>query len=136
MGTGFLEVVATAALGAMPIAGARVVIFSGESALYELFTDESGTTETVPLDAPPREITLDPNHGGIPYFVFNVRAEMDGFASVTVHDVKILDGETSILPVLMTPAIEPGEPLEIWTPPHNLAPLPPMTSSVRSAGLQ
>ncbi|MCL2197591.1 MAG: carboxypeptidase-like regulatory domain-containing protein [Defluviitaleaceae bacterium] len=122
MGRGFLKVVTTAALGGMPIVGASVTVFNGEEILHELTTNESGLTEIVALEAPARALTLDPSYEGIPYSVCNVRAEAHGFATVTIHDVKILDGETSILPVIMTPEITPGDPIDLWTPPHNLTP--------------
>ena len=122
MGTGYLKVVTTAALGGMSIVGARVCVLVGEDVLHELTTDDCGITEIVALEAPPRALSLDPNYEGTPYSVCDVRTQMHGFSTITVHDVKILDGETSILPVLMTPCIEPGEPISLWVPPHNLAP--------------
>jgi hypothetical protein len=120
MGTGFLEVVTTAAFGGMPIVGARVAVLSGDTVLYELVTDESGITETVALEAPPAALTLDPDFDGIPYSVCDVRVEAEGFVTVTIHDVEILDTETSILPVNMNPSMQEGEFKEIFTPPHNL----------------
>ncbi|MCL2577447.1 MAG: spore cortex-lytic protein [Defluviitaleaceae bacterium] len=120
MGTGFLEVVVTAAFGAMPIVGARVTIFSGDTVLYELVTDESGLTETVALEAPPLSLTLDPDFDGIPYSVCDVKVEAEKFITVTIHDVEIFDTETSILPVNMSPAQYAGETVELFIPPHNL----------------
>ncbi|MCL2388379.1 MAG: peptidoglycan-binding protein [Defluviitaleaceae bacterium] len=120
MGTGFLEVVATTALGGMPVVGARVTVLSGESILYELITDESGLTDTVALEAPAKELTLDVNFDGIPYSVCDVLVEAEGFKKVKVHDVEILDTETSILPVHMTPALDKDDCEDYYTPPHNL----------------
>ena len=120
MGTGFLEVVTTTAYDGLPIAGAQVTILSGETVLYELVTDESGLTETVALEAPPVELTLDVNFEGIPYSVCDVLVQAEGFVTVRIHDVEILDTETSILPVHMTPVMEGEENQEIFIPPHNL----------------
>jgi hypothetical protein len=120
MGTGFLEVVTTTALGGMPVVGARVTVFSGDTVLYELVTDESGLTDTVALEAPARELSEDVNYYGIPYSVCDVKAEAEGFITVKIHDVEILDTETSILPIHMTPAMEKGEFQDLFIPPHNL----------------
>ncbi|MCL2225835.1 MAG: carboxypeptidase-like regulatory domain-containing protein [Defluviitaleaceae bacterium] len=120
MGTGFLEVVTGAAFGGMPVVGAKVTVLSEESVLYELVTDESGLAETVALEAPPKELSLDPDFDGVPYSVCDVRAEAKGFVTVTIRDVEILDTETSILPINMTPAVQEGESVELFTPTHNL----------------
>jgi hypothetical protein len=120
MGTGYLEVVATTALGGMPVVGARVTVLSGDEILYELITDESGLTETVALEAPPVEQTLDVNFEGVPYSVCDVKIEAEGFVTVLIRDVEILDTETSLLPVHMTPAFGNEEFYEFITPPHNL----------------
>jgi len=136
MGTGFLEVFVTTAYGGMPIVGAKVTVFSGDNILYELVTDESGLTETVPLEAPAKELTLDPNFDGVPYSVCDVKVEAENYATVTTRNVEILDTETSILPVYMLPALNEGEDIERVIPPHNLVSdearsmeIPPETST-------
>ena len=120
MGTGFLEVVTTTANGALPVPNARITVFNGENILYELVTDENGIAETVPLEAPAVELTLDPEYMGIPYSVVDVKAEAEGFTTMIIHDIEILDTETSILPIDMPPSLEEGSVVELYTPPHNL----------------
>ncbi|MCL1842681.1 MAG: carboxypeptidase-like regulatory domain-containing protein [Defluviitaleaceae bacterium] len=120
MGTGFLEVVVFTALGGLPIAGAKVTVLSGEDILYSLTTNESGLTETVALEAPAKELTLDENFNGFPYSVCDVKIEAPGFITTTVHGIQILDTETSILPVHMSPAEAQGHPIDLITPPHHL----------------
>ena len=120
MGTGFLEVVTTTAEEGLPVVGARVSVLSGDSVLYQLVTDESGLTDTVPLEAPARELTLDVNFEGVPYSVCDVKVEADNFMSVFIRGVEILDGETSILPVFMVPSLEDGQGYTLDIPPHNL----------------
>ena len=87
---------------------------------YELVTDENGQTKAVSLEAPAIALTLDPEYNGIPYSICDVKAEAEGFTTVIVHGVEILDTETSILPLHMTPLLETGEVNEYYTPPHNL----------------
>jgi len=120
MGTGYLEIAATTALGGLPIPGARVTVLSGDEILYEMFTDKSGVTEKVALEAPEKELTLDENFDGIPYSVTNVKVEAENYVTVTVYDVEIFDTETSILPVYMTPVTYAGENVEYYTPLHKL----------------
>ncbi|MCL1863275.1 MAG: peptidoglycan-binding protein [Defluviitaleaceae bacterium] len=120
MGTGFLEVVTITALGGLPIVGAKITVFSGDEILYSLVTNESGITEIVALEAPPKALTLDANFDGVPYSVCDVKAEAEGFVTVTIYDVEILDTETSILPIHMSPALEKGEAVDLYTPEHNL----------------
>jgi len=120
MGTGFLEIVATTASGALPVTQARVTVSSGESVLYELVTDESGITEAVPLEAPTREHSLNVNYEGVPYSVCDVKVEAVGFATTIIYGVKILDTETSILPINLLPALEDKQMIELDIPAHNL----------------
>ncbi|MCL2373302.1 MAG: peptidoglycan-binding protein [Defluviitaleaceae bacterium] len=120
MGTGFLQVLAVAADGAMPVAGANVTVYNESGTLFRVKTDVSGVAETVSLEAPARELTLDPNFDGIPYSEYDVKVEATGYATAIVHDVEILDGETSILPVNLLPSLEDGRVAEYNTPPHNL----------------
>ena len=120
MGTGFLEVITSTGGGTLPVPNARITVFNGENILYELVTDENGIAETVPLEAPAVELTLDPEYMGIPYSVVDVKAEAEGFTTMIIHDVEILDTETSILPIDMPPSLEEGNVIELYTPPHNL----------------
>ena len=120
MGTGFLEVVTTTAEEGLPVVGARVTVLSGDEVLYQLVTDESGLAEAVALEAPARELTLDINFEGVPYSVCDVKVEAENYMNVFIRGVEILDGETSILPIFMTPSLEEGQSYELIVPPHNL----------------
>ncbi|MCL1845278.1 MAG: peptidoglycan-binding protein [Defluviitaleaceae bacterium] len=135
-GVGFLQVNTITAYDALPIAGAKITILSGDEVLYELVTDESGLAEKVALEAPEKALTLDPNFDGVPYSVCDVRAEANGFTTITIHDIQILDTEVSILPIHMEPATTPGETTDLYTPPHHLIwsddrkmDIPPATST-------
>ncbi|MCL2514034.1 MAG: carboxypeptidase-like regulatory domain-containing protein [Oscillospiraceae bacterium] len=63
MGTGYLTVKVGMANEAAPIEGANVVIkqMDGQT-LFTLRTDASGRTETVPLYAPDKSLTLNPDY--------------------------------------------------------------------------
>jgi len=120
MGTGFLKVVTSTANSALPVPNAKITIFNGDNILYELVTDESGSSETVPLEAPAVELTRDPDFYGVPYSICDVKAEAEGFTTIIVHGVEILDTETSVLPIDLPPSLEEGTTIEYASPPHNL----------------
>jgi len=132
MATGFLKVIVSAASGNIPIGWARVTILNGEIILYELATDESGSTAPIPLETPPADFSLVPMEEE-PYSTYTARIEAEGFGTVIVRGVEILGGETSILPVNMKPG---GDAEEIIIPPHDLvgekntAPAPVQARSV------
>jgi len=117
MATGFLKVIVSTASGVIPIGGARVTILYGEIVLYELATDENGSTAPIPLETPPVDFSLIPTDEA-PYATYTVKTTAEGFGAVTVYGVEILGGETSLLPVNMVPG---DESVEITIPTHELA---------------
>ncbi|MDR0272650.1 MAG: hypothetical protein LBI27_04970 [Clostridiales bacterium] len=142
MGTGFLEVVVETAYDGMPIKGAKVTVMSGDTVLYDLVTDESGLTEKVALEAPDAALANDVNYEGIPYSVVDLKVEAKGFITLKLIDEQILDTETSIVYVHMTPAMENEKYAEAIIPPHCLVsgghqsevpPIPPETSAAEEA---
>ncbi|MCL2081074.1 MAG: peptidoglycan-binding protein [Oscillospiraceae bacterium] len=109
MGKGKLKVTLYLGDEARPVGNVKVLIknpVSGDT-LYELTADENGVTPSVELDAPDRENSLDP-YGSMPRSGrYDVHVPpQKGYKHVIVHGVDIFDGETSILPVQMHPAIE------------------------------
>ncbi len=54
MATGYLQVELYNQGQASPVIGGKVVISKNGEILYELFTNDSGQTETVSLEAPPK----------------------------------------------------------------------------------
>ena len=68
---GKLQINITSEITAVPIQGATISLsYTGipESTLEQLTTDSSGQTETVELDAPPLDYSLDPSIEEQPYF--------------------------------------------------------------------
>ncbi|MCL2500139.1 MAG: carboxypeptidase-like regulatory domain-containing protein [Defluviitaleaceae bacterium] len=120
MGTGFLEVVTSTGFGALPVPYAKITVSKDAKVLYELQTDESGIGKAVSLDAPDIGLTLDYDFMGIPYGTYDVMAESPGFTPEIRHGVEILDTETSILSVSMTPFIQEGQVHELDIGVHNL----------------
>lgn len=110
MGTGYLTVQARAGDEALPVGGAHVTLSDQDgSILFETYTDSSGSTEPLPLPAPDREYTLDPNYRRPAYSEWEVEVEAEGYVTSHIHGAQVVDTQTSILPVHMEPlSDEPG----------------------------
>ena len=107
MAIGYLQVKARTAQEAVPLDGVRVRVLDDEgNALYDLVTDESGETQTVPLETVDRRFSLSPGYLGMPYVRYSVTVKTEGFAPETVTGIPIFDGETAMLPVAMVPLEE------------------------------
>lgn len=89
---------------AYPVVGALVTVTdpaTGDSAAST--TDISGRTQSFILATPPREESLDPNFPGVPYSVYDVRVEAEGYLSVTVRGIQMFAEVDSTLPLEMSP---------------------------------
>jgi len=106
-GSGSLRVEVFSARRALPIENAVVIITEpasegGTTALFTLNTDRSGSTQTVTLPAPPRELSEQP--GNIrPYAEYDIRIDANGFYSVQNRNVPVFDGQISIQRLEMLP---------------------------------
>lgn len=104
---GLLIVQASAASGAVPIAGARAVIRAedGEGnirTLGILTTDVSGLTEPLAIATPPLSESLSPG-GKKPYSEITAEVTADGYYSAVNQNIPIYPGITSIQPVSLIP---------------------------------
>lgn len=89
---------------AFPVPGALVTVtdpVTGDTA--NTVTDSSGRTRAFILITPPREESLDPNFTGVPYSVYDVSIEAEGYSSITVRGVQMFAGVDSTLPLEMSP---------------------------------
>ena len=81
-----------------PVPGASVEISStGEpdQILERLMTDSSGQTETVELEAPPVEYSLEPSEEQ-PYSEYNLRINAPGYEPLTVSGAQIFSGQLAL----------------------------------------
>ncbi|MCL2603086.1 MAG: peptidoglycan-binding protein [Defluviitaleaceae bacterium] len=120
MGTGFLEVVTSTGFGALPVPHAQITVSQNGNVLHEFQTDESGIGNSITLDAPDIGLTLDYDFMGVPYGLYDVKAEAPGFTPAVRHGLEILDTETSILPISMVPLVEEGQVSDLEIGYHNL----------------
>ena len=104
MAIGYLTIQARTAHDALPLSGAQIWVMDGqEKNVYHLTTDESGETERIALETLDRSASLDPNYQGIPYISYHVLAFANGFNSVHISGIPILEGETAIQPIEFVP---------------------------------
>lgn len=104
MAIGYLIIQARTAHDALPLSGVQIRIMDHqEKIIYELTTDESGETEKISLETLDRTLSLDPNFSGTPFISYNVLALANGFNSVHIVGIPILEGETAIQPIEFIP---------------------------------
>ena len=121
---GELQINVTSAAGGRPIADARISIsYTGvpESTLERVETDSSGQTETLELDAPPEEWSLDPNNERQPYSEYTLDISAPGFEPVSIAGAEILANVKAIQNVRMRPSDVGREEEEVFViPAHTL----------------
>ena len=104
MATGYLIVQARTAHEALPLSGVHIWIMDEyEKHTYHVTTDESGETAKIALETLDRSLSLDPDFSGTPYISYNVFALANGFNSIHIVGIPILDGETAIQPLAFVP---------------------------------
>ena len=104
MAIGYLIVQARAAHDALPIRGAQIRIVDDQGMdVSQLTTDESGETEKLSLETLDRSLSLDPNFAGTPFLGYDVFASAEGFQSVHIAGIPILEGETAIQHIEFVP---------------------------------
>ena len=104
MATGYLIIQARAAHNALPLKGVQIWIMDDqERRVYHVITDESGETAKIALETLDRSLSLDPNFTGTPFISYDVLALADGFNTVHIVGIPILDGETAIQPIEFVP---------------------------------
>ena len=97
MDIGYLIVQARTARDALPLGGVQIWITDDqEKSVFHLTTDESGETEKIALETLERSLSLDPDFSGTPFVGYNVLAHADGYNSVHIVGIPILERETAI----------------------------------------
>lgn len=104
MAIGYLIIQARTAHDALPVSGVQIwVMDSQERHVYYLTTDESGETGKIALETLDRSLSLNPDFPGTPFISYDVLAFADGFDSVHIVGIPILDGETALQPIEFVP---------------------------------
>ena len=104
---GSLSVRAYTAGGALPVSGAVVRIFGAEDEnrdiAYSLLTDADGVTKHVMLPTPPMGLSEAPTPPSLPYSVYDIEVEKEGFFSKRLYNVPVFEGINSEQPIAMIP---------------------------------
>ena len=104
MATGYLIIQARTAHDALPLSGVQIWIMDNkEQNTHYVTTDENGETEKIALETLDASLSLDPDFSGTPYISYDVLAFANGFNSVHIVGIPILDGETAIQPIEFIP---------------------------------
>ena len=104
---GQLRVSAVSTEGNVPIEDATIEISStGEpdQILEQITTDNSGNSDTIELDAPPVEYSLEPGDTQ-PYSEYNLKITAPGFEEIEISGIQILSGQLGLSNVRMTPVV-------------------------------
>lgn len=121
---GRLQINITSGPTSFPVSGATVSIsytgVPGET-LEQLQTNSSGQTEVVELNAPPLELSLNPNNEVQPYAEYTLDITAPGFEPVSISGTEILADVTALQNIQLQPS-EPQETSEevFVIPAHTL----------------
>ena len=122
--TGKLQVNVVSAGNSRPIPDARGSIsFTGEpnSTIEELTTDSSGQTETIDLESPPLEYSLNPTIEIQPYSEYTLTITAPDFEPISISGTEILPTVTALQNVRMRPLTPSTEQEEVFViPAHTL----------------
>jgi len=107
-----------------PVSNARVTIsYTGEpsSSLEELSTNSSGQTETIELDTPPLEYSLNPTVEIQPYSEYTISVSAEGFEPVSISGAELLPTVTAIQNIRLRPLSTTSDQTEVFViPAHTL----------------
>lgn len=121
---GRLQINITSEVNAYPVADATISIsYTGvpDSQLEQLTTDSSGQTETIELDAPPLDYSLNPDIEEQPYSEYTLQIEAPGFEPVSIAGAEILPTVTAIQNIALRPMDTARPSEEVFViPAHTL----------------
>ena len=111
--SGSLKVETYAADRSFGIGSARVMVFiefpGGNVAVFDGITDNDGSTESIRLPAPPRELSQQPQSGDnprLPYASYSIYVEHPDFVRSVFTNVPVFSGVESIQPVRMLAKVD------------------------------
>ena len=113
---GQLRVSAVSSQGNVPVNDATIEIsYTGEAGnvIETLQTDANGNSQTIDLDAPPVEYSLEPGDNQ-PYSEYDIRINAPGYDEVLISGVQILSGQLGLSNVRMTPTTNENTPYNPW----------------------
>lgn len=104
--TGFLQINVTSRFQNTPIEGATITLsYSGDpnSTFESLQTDSSGQTETVSLDTPPLEYSMDSSQENQPFSLYTIQIRAEGYQPLNISGIELLPTVKAIQNAALTP---------------------------------
>lgn len=121
---GQLQINITSQITSFPIKDASISIsYTGvpNSKFEQLTTDSSGQTETIDLDAPPLEYSLNPAIESQPYSEYTLDVSAPGYEDISIAGTEILPTVKALQNIQLRPLISDEAPNEIYViPAHTL----------------
>lgn len=97
---GTLVGIVTSIRGLYPVNNAKVTVFTGSydnmAVIDTSLTDQSGRTKTFILPTPEKAISLDQESTALPYAVYNMLIEADGYIKNIHLNIPVFGGVTSL----------------------------------------
>ena len=89
----------------IPIEGGKAILVpspgqQGESKEVTLTTNSSGESQIIELDAPPLEYSQQPT-GQVPYTLYDLRVDRDGFETLVIKGIQIYPEELAIFCLIL-----------------------------------
>lgn len=106
-----------------PVRDAKITIsYSGDpdSTVEEVSTDVSGMSESVTLDTPPLEYSMEPSETQ-PYAEYTVQIDAEGYRPINISGIELFSNEQAIQKVQLEEVDAPGTQIDdIVIPAHTL----------------
>jgi hypothetical protein len=97
---GQLIAIVTAVRSLYPVVGAKVTVFTGtvdsKNIIATAYTDQSGRTEAFILPTPSKQLSLNSQNTQIPYSLYNMLVEAEGYVDTLHLNIPIFSGVTSL----------------------------------------
>jgi len=97
----------------IPIDGAKITVKGTEGAeslgSYDLITDSSGLTQLMDLETPPLEYSLDIYNDKMPYSLYDITVEKNGFKPIVIKGCQILPTQTAFQICNLKPSLGSGD---------------------------
>ncbi len=124
MDIGRLRVNVTSDNTSLPIEGALVRITNGndqETTIEETRTNSLGQIDTIELEAPPLEYSMEPG-ANKPYAEYTIYISADGYETIEISGAEIMSGEVAVQNVSLLPILETSDTsVELYViPDHTL----------------
>ena len=98
--TGGLLAIVTTVRSLYPVKNAKVTIFSGDPQNMDIIdsalTDDSGRTKLFSLPTPEKNLSLQEDNTLLPYAVYNMQIEADGYVKNIHLNIPVFSGVTSL----------------------------------------